>query len=136
MLKDVVDLAAHLPKANKQPPIPDGCCPVSKWWQTQPHGLQHARLPCPSLYPGACSNSRPLSLLEMPSYHLILCRPLRLLLSVFPSIRVFSNESALCISWPKYWSFSFSISPSSEYSGLIPFRIDWFDFLTVCHETG
>ena len=67
----------------------------------------------------------------MLSNHLILCRPLLLLFSVFPSIRVFSNESILCIRWPKYWSFSFSISPSSEYSGLISFRIDWFDLLTV-----
>ena len=65
--------------------------------------------------------------LVMPSNHLILCRPLLLLLSVFPSIRVFSNESVLHIRWPKYWSFSFSISPSSEYSGLISFRIDWLD---------
>ena len=67
----------------------------------------------------------------MPSKHLILCRPLLLLPSVFPSIRGFSNESALCIRWPKYWSFSFSISPSNEYSGLISFRIDWFDLLAV-----
>ena len=65
--------------------------------------------------------------LVMPSNHLILCRPLLLLLSVFPSIRVFSNESVLHIRWPKYWSFSFSISLSSEYSGLISFRIDWLD---------
>ena len=63
----------------------------------------------------------------MLANHLILCRPLFLLPSVFPSIRVFSNELALCIRWPKYWSFSFSISPSNEYSGLISFRIDWFD---------
>ena len=66
----------------------------------------------------------------MMSNHLILCRPL-LLPSIFPSIRVFSNESALCILWPKYWSFSFSIGPSNECSGLISFRIDWFDFLAV-----
>ena len=65
----------------------------------------------------------------MPSSHLILCRPL--LLIIFPSIRVFSNESVLCIRWPKNWSFSFSISPSSEYSGLISFRIEWLDFLSV-----
>ena len=64
----------------------------------------------------------------MPSNHLILCRPLLLLPSIFPSIRVFSKESVLYIRWPKYWSFSFSISPSDEYSGLISFRIDWFDF--------
>ena len=67
----------------------------------------------------------------MPSNHLILCCPLLLLLSIFPSIKVFSNESALHIRWPNYWSFSFSISPSSEYSGLIFFRMDWFDLLAV-----
>ena len=67
----------------------------------------------------------------MPSNHLILCRPLLLLPSIFPSIRVFSNESALCIRWPKYWSSSFNISPSSDYSGLIFFRIDWLDLLAV-----
>ena len=67
----------------------------------------------------------------MPSNHLILCRPLLLLPSNFPSIRVFSNESVLHISWPKYWSFSFSICPSSEYSGLSSFRIDWLDLLAV-----
>ena len=67
----------------------------------------------------------------MPSNHLILCCPLLLLPSIFPSIRVFPNESVLHISWPKYWSFSFSISPSNEYSGLISLRIDWFDLLAV-----
>ena len=67
----------------------------------------------------------------MPSNHLILCLPRLFLPSFFPSIRVFSNDSALCIRWPKYWSFSFSISPSNEYSGLISFRIDWFDLLAV-----
>ena len=67
----------------------------------------------------------------MPSNHLILCRPLLLLPSIFPSIRVFSNESVLCIRWPKYWRSSFSISPSNEYSGLISLRIDWFDLLAV-----
>ena len=67
--------------------------------------------------------------LVMPSNHLILCHPLLLLPSIFPTIRVFSNESALCVRWPKYWSFTFSISPSNEYSGLISFRIDWFDLL-------
>ena len=68
---------------------------------------------------------------EMPSNHLIFCRPLLFLPSIFPSIRVFSNESVLCIRWPKYWSFSFSISPSNEYLGLISFRTDWFDLLAV-----
>ena len=67
----------------------------------------------------------------MPSNHLILCHPLLLLPSIFPSIRVFSNESTLCIRWPKYWSFSFSISPSNEYLGLISFRMDWLDLLAV-----
>ena len=75
---------------------------------------------------------KPMSIeLVMPSNHLILCCPLLLLPSIFPSIRVFSNESALRIRWPKYWSFSFSISPSNEYSGLISFRIDWLDLLAV-----
>ena len=69
--------------------------------------------------------------LVMPSNHLILCCPLLLLPSVFPSIRVFSNEPVLCIRWPKYWSFSFSISPSNDYSGLFSFRMDWFDLLAV-----
>ena len=67
----------------------------------------------------------------IPSNHLILCCPLLLMPSIFPSIRVFSNESVLRIRWPKYWSFSFSISPSNEYSGLISFRIDWLDLLAV-----
>ena len=69
--------------------------------------------------------------LVMPSNHLILCCPLLLLPSIFPSIRVFSNESVLCIRWPKYWSFSFNISPSNEYAGLISFRMDWLDLLVV-----
>ena len=72
--------------------------------------------------------------LSSPSNHLILCRPLLLLLSVFPSIRIFPNESALCIRWPKYWSFGFSLGSSDECSGLIFFRIDWFDLLAV-HRT-
>ena len=72
-----------------------------------------------------------LKLVSMPSNHLILCRPLLLPPSVFPSIRVFSNESSFHIRWPRYWSFSFSISPSSEYSRLISFRMDWFDLLAV-----
>ena len=67
----------------------------------------------------------------MPSNHLILCHPLLLLPSIFPSIRVFFSKSVLCIRWPKYWSFSFSISPSNEYSGLISFRMDWLDLLAV-----
>ena len=97
----------------------------------QPHGLQHASLSCPSPSLGACSNSCPLSRWYHPPNHLILCHPLFLLPSIFPSIRVFSNESALLISWPKYWSFNFNISLSNEYSVLISFRFDWFDLLAV-----
>ena len=67
----------------------------------------------------------------MPSNHLILCRPLLLLPSIFPSIRVFTNESVLCIKWPKYWRFSFNISPTNEHPGLISFRMDWLDLLAV-----
>ena len=78
------------------------------------------------------SPTKPMSIKSvMPSSHLILCHPFLLLRSIFPTIRVFSNESALCIRWPKYWSFSFSISPSREYSRLISFKIDWFDLLAV-----
>ena len=88
--------------------------------------MQHTRLHYPSL-----SFTISQSLLKLMSNHLILCRPLLLLPSIFPSIRVFSSESALCIRWPKYWSFSFSISPSNEYSGTISFRIIWFDLLAV-----
>ena len=91
-----------------------------------PHELQQARLPSSSLALRVCSNSY----LVMSSNHLILCHPL-LLPSVFPSTRVFSNESVLCIRWPKYCSFSFSISPSNEYSGFISYRMDWLDLLTV-----
>ena len=88
----------------------------------RPHESQHARPPCPSPSHGVHSNTSVESV--MPSNHLILCRPLLLPLSVFPSIRVFSRESVLHIRWPKYWSFRFSINPSNEYSGLISFRID------------
>ena len=78
------------------------------------------------------SPPKPMSIeLVMPSSHLILCHPLLLLPSIFPSIRVFSNESALRIRWPEYWSFSFSISPSNEHPGLISFRMDWLDLLAV-----
>ena len=88
----------------------------------QPYELEHTRPPCPSPTPRVYSNSCVIELV-MPSNHLILYPPLLLLPSIFPSIRVFSNESVLQIRWPKYWSFSFSISPSHEYSGLISFRI-------------
>ena len=95
------------------------------------HGLQQARLHCPSPAPRACSNRLMSIVSVMSSNHLILCRPLLLLPSIFPSIGVFSNESALCIRQPKYWSFSFSISLSNEYSGLISFRMDWLNLLEV-----
>ena len=99
-------------------------CPVGSS-SLRPRGLQHIRLPCP--------HTNPRSLLKlmsiesvMPSNHLVLCCLLLLPPSIFPRIRVFSNESVLRIRWTKYWSFSFSISPSNEYSGLISFRIEWF----------
>ena len=94
----------------------------------RPHGLQHARLFCPSLSQSLLKFMSIESM--MLSNHLILCCPLLLLLSVFPSIRVLFNELALCIRWPKYWSFIFN-SLSNEYSRLISFRIDWFDLLEV-----
>ena len=95
----------------------------------QTHGLQHARLPCPSPTPGACSNHvRWVGDAIQPSHPL---SSLSLLPSLFPSIRVFSIESVLCIRWPKGWSFSFSISPSNEYSVLISFRMDWLDLFAV-----
>ena len=92
----------------------------------RPHESQHARPPCPSPSPGVHSHSRPLSQWCHPAGH-----PLLLLPPIPPSIRVSSNESTLCMRWPKYWSFSFSISPSSEHSGLISFRMDWLDLLAV-----
>ena len=95
----------------------------------QPHGLQHARLPFPSPTPGACSNSCPSSWWCHPT--ISLCHPLLLLPSIFPSIRVISNESVLHIKWPKYWSFSLSISISNEHPGLVSFRMDWLDLLAV-----
>ena len=92
----------------------------------RPHEPQHNKPPCPSPIPGVHPN--PCSL--MASNHLILCCPL-LLPSIFPSIRVFSNASALHIRWPKYWSFSFNISHSNQHPGLISFRMDWLDLLAV-----
>ena len=105
----------------------------------RPQGLQHSRLPCPSPTARAFPNSSQVAIMMMkliiesvmPSNHLILCHPLLLPPSILPSIRVFSNESALHITWPKYWSFSFSLSPSNEYSELISFRMDWLDLLAV-----
>ena len=108
---------------NTNSPLVQSLSPV---WLPVTHGLQHARLPCPSPTLGAMPIES-----VMPSNHLILCHPLLLLPSVFPSIRVFSNESVLHIRWPKYWNFSYSISPSNDYSGLISLRIDWVDVLAV-----
>ena len=96
----------------------------------RPHESQHARPPCPSPTPGVHSNSESIESV-MPSSHLILCSPLLLLPPIPPSIRVFSNKSTLHMKWPKYWSFSFSISPSNEHPGLISFRMDWLDLLAV-----
>ena len=94
------------------------------------HGVQQPRPPCPSPTPRVYPYSCPLSRWCHPTT-LILCRPLLLLPSIFPIIRVFSNESVICNRWPKYWSFSFSIFPSSDHSGLISFRVDWLDLLAV-----
>ena len=96
----------------------------------RPHESQHARSPCPSpasgVHPNSCASSH-----VMPSSHLILCHSLLLLPPIPPSIRVFSNESTLHMKWPKYWSFSLSISPSNEHPGLVSFRMDWLDLLAV-----
>ena len=97
----------------------------------RPHVPQHARPPCPSPTPGVYSIKLMSIESVMPSNHIIICRPLLFLPSIFPSIRVFSNESALHIRWPKYWSFSFNISPSNEHPGLISFRMDLLDLLAV-----
>ena len=107
------------------------CYSVAKSYSTLCHFMDCSTLRSLSLTISWNFLKRMFIELIMPSNHLILCHPLFLLPSIFPSIRVFSNELALCIRWPKYWSFSFSISPSHEYSGFIPFRIDWFDFLAV-----
>ena len=96
----------------------------------RPHGLQQPRPPCPSPAPRVYSNSCPLSRWCHPTISSSVV-PILLLPSIFPSVRVFSNESVLHIRWPKYWSFSFSISPSNEYSGLISFKMDWLDLLAI-----
>ena len=96
----------------------------------QPDELQHTRPPCPSTSSQSLLKLMSIELV-MPSSHLILCRPLLLRRPIPPSIRVFSNESTLRLRWPKYWSFSFSISPSNEHLGMISFRTDWLDLLAV-----
>ena len=95
----------------------------------KPHGLQHARLPCPSPTPGACSNSCPSSCDTVQPSHPL--HPFLILPSIFPNIRGFSKESVLPIRWPKYRNFSLSISPSNEHPGLISFRMDWLELLAV-----
>ena len=97
----------------------------------RPHKPHHTRPPCLSIT-NFQSPPKPISIQSvMPSNHLILCHPLLLLPSIVPSIMVFSNESVLCIRWPKYWSFSFNLSPSNEHPGLISFRMNWLDLLAV-----
>ena len=96
-----------------------------------PHGLQQARLPCPSPPPGACSNSCPLSQWCHPTISSFVAPSPALSLSQHRGLFHVFSELALCIRWPKYWSFSFSVSPSNEYSGLISFRVDWFDVCAV-----
>ena len=100
----------------------------------QSHGLQHARLPCPSLSPSLLKFTS--IELVMLSNHFILCHSLLLLHSIFPNTRVFSNELALYIRWPKYWRFNFRINPSNEHSRLISFRIDWFNLLAIQGNGG
>ena len=117
-------------------------CPLTNEWIKKLSSVTQSCLTLQPPWTTACqaflsiNNSRSLLKfmsveLVMPSNHLVLCHPLILLPSIFPSIRVFSNELVLCIRWPKYWSFSFSISPSNDYSGLISFRMDWFYLLAV-----
>ena len=112
--------------------VSDGCCcSATKSYPTLCNPMDYSTLGFPVLH-HLLEFAQIMSIESvMPSNRLILCCPLLLLPSIFPSIRVFSNELALHIKWPKYWSFSFSISPSNEYSGLIAFRIDWLDLLAV-----
>ena len=115
--------AGHILSAHQFSSVAQSCLTL---WS---HGLQYASFLCPSLTPRACSTH--VHWICDAINHLILCHPLLLPPSVFPSIRVFSNESVLHIRWPKYWNFSFRISPSNEYSGLISSRTDWLDLLAV-----
>ena len=123
--KQLCSVSTHITKLR----IEGSWCSAKLCLTLRPHALQHARLPCPSLSPRVYSDSYPLSWWYHPtiSSSVFPFSPA----SIFPSIRVFSNESALLIRWPKYWSFSFSICPSNEYSSLISFRIDWFDLFAV-----
>ena len=107
------------------------CCSVTKSCLTLCDPMDHSTPDFPVLHDHLGLAQTPCIESMVPSNHLILCHPLLLLPTIFPNFRVFSNESGLCIRQPEYWSFSFSISPSNEYSGLISFRIDWFDLLSV-----
>ena len=118
-----------IPRKPEQTAFPIVVQSLSPVWLCNPMNCRTPGFPCPLLSPGVCSNSCALSRWCHPI--ISSCLPVLLPPSVFPSIMVFSNESALCIRWPEYWSFSFNISPFSEESGLISFRIDWFDLLTV-----
>ena len=140
-MKNVEKLPSHVPKKKMENKhvklcwlliVLENTFQLNSVTQSCPtvHGLQCARFPCPSPTPGTMLNFMSIEMV-MPFNHLILCCLLLLLPSIFPSIRVFSRESVLCIRWPKYWSFSFSISPSNEYSGLMSFRMDWLDLLAV-----
>ena len=128
--------------APSQPYTQPFCFSMFSTVVNQLHGISSVQFSCSvmsdSATPGTAARQASLSITNsqsllklMPSNHHILCRSLLLPPSIFPSIRVFSNESVLCIRWPKYWSFSFRISPSNEYSGLISFRMDWSDLLAV-----
>ena len=127
------ELAYIVKKAIQWPIIKEDSVQFSSVSQScptlRPHGLQHAKLPCPSPTPRAYSNSCPLSWWCHPT--ISSCCPLLLLPSIFPSIRVFSNESVLPIRWPKYWSFSFKISPSNEYSGLSIQSLGWTSWISL-----
>ena len=121
IVKQVLDHLSHLGS-------PCCCCSVAQSCPTLCEPMERFTRGFPVLhYHPDFAQTLMSTELVMPYDHLILCHPLLLLPSIFPSIRVFSNESALCIRWPNYWSFSFSISPSNEYSGLISSRVDWFD---------
>ena len=131
MVVDIVVIWIKFAHSFSHPNLSPCCCLVTQWCLTLCN-------PRTAAHQASLSITSSLSLLKftsiesvMPSNHLVLCHPLLLPPSVFPSIRVFSNESVIHIRWPEYWSFSFSISPSNEYSGLISFRMDWLDLLAV-----
>ena len=123
---------ARLPCPPLSPRVCSKSCPLSQWCHLPTSSSVVPISSCLQSFPASGLSLLKVMSIEsmMPSTHFILCSPHLLLPSIFPSIRVFSSESALCITWPKHWSFSFSISPSTD-SGLIPFRMDWLDLLAV-----